>query len=376
MTVAQNMTSGFLDHELAPDYSFHEIRYETRPVKLRGDRDPGSLVNAWIWLDNPRQYNSYTTRALAELILALRKASNDPKVQCVVFTAVGDKAFCTGGNTAEYSEHYSGRPDEYRRYMRLFNDAVSALMECDKPVINRVNGMRIAGGQEIGMACDFTVCADTARFGQAGPKHGSAPVGGSTDFLPLYVGWAKAVESCTLCETWTAHEALQFGLVNAIAPVLRVEGRMVPNPLVELEFRCDEFGRSLYGKMKSGEELQAAKAQLKSAEVDFSLLDAEVEGLAARLVETMPECTTFTLENLRRHKLAHWDRNREGNRAWLGLNMLAEAKAGFRTFHRAPRAEREADFVAMRQALADGVIWGDALLAKAAPYAMDSGVEE
>ncbi len=63
---------------------------------------------------------------------------------------------------------------------------------CDKPVVCRVNGMRIAGGQEIGMACDFTIAQDLARFGQAGPKHGSAPDGGSTDFLQLFVGIERA----------------------------------------------------------------------------------------------------------------------------------------------------------------------------------------
>ena len=77
--------------------------------------------------------------------------------------------------------------------MRLFNDMVSAILACDKPVICRVNGMRIGGGQEIGMACDFSVAQDLARFGQAGPKHGSAPIGGATDFLPLIVGHERAM---------------------------------------------------------------------------------------------------------------------------------------------------------------------------------------
>ncbi len=365
-------TRPFQDHDLAPGTEFRDIRYDLRPLRRPGGQEVEGLQNAWIWLDNPSQLNSYTTRALAELILAVRRASNDPRVQNVVFTAVGDRAFCTGGNTAEYSEHYAGRPDEYRRYMRLFNDAVSAFLECDKPVICRVNGMRIAGGQEMGMACDFTVAADTARFGQAGPRHGSAPVGGSTDFLPLYVGWARAVDSCTLCETWTAHQALQYGLVNGIVPVLKVDGRFIPNPLVVTEARYDEYGRPLWGSLKTGEEKEAAKALLARAETDFSLLDREVELLAWKLVNTFPECTTYTLENLRRHKLLHWDRNREGSRAWLALNMLAEAKAGFRTFHRAERREeREADFLELRRALAEGLVWGPDLLRRAAPLALD-----
>ncbi len=370
MTITSDPTL-FANHELAPGYEFTEIRYEKRPLILPNGEVVEDLFNAWIWLNNPKQYNSYTTRAMAELILALRKASNEADVVNVVFTAVGDKAFCTGGNTAEYSEHYSGRPDEYRRYMRLFNDGVSALMECDKPVINRVNGMRIGGGQEIGMACDFTVAADTARFGQAGPKHGSAPVGGSTDFLPLFVGMAKAVESCTLCETWSAHYALHLGLINGLAPVLKIDGEFVPNPMVHTEFITDSYGRSLYGMPLQDEALAAGKAKMKSATVDFALLDQEVELLCGKLAQTMPDCTTYTLEQLRKHKLQHWDKNRESNRAWLGLNMMTEGRMGFRTFHRAPREERETNFIEMRRALAQGVRYGDKLSERAAPHAVN-----
>ncbi|MEE9311758.1 MAG: enoyl-CoA hydratase-related protein, partial [Planctomycetota bacterium] len=176
------------NHELVENYEFSHIKYERKPVIDNSGNPVEGLFNAWIWLTNPKQYNSYTTPAVKELILAFRRASMDRSVVCAVFTAEGDKAFCTGGNTKEYAEYYAGNPQEYRQYMRLFNDMVSAILGCDKPVINRVNGMRIGGGQEIGMACDFSIAVDTARFGQAGPKHGSAPDGGSTDFLPLMVG--------------------------------------------------------------------------------------------------------------------------------------------------------------------------------------------
>jgi 6-oxo-cyclohex-1-ene-carbonyl-CoA hydrolase len=156
-------------------------------------RDPGGQVvdglhATRITLDNPAQLNSYTTEMVKGVILGLRKASNDRAASPWCSRAPATRAFCTGGNTAEYAEYYAGRPEEYRQYMRLFNDMVTAILHCDKPVICRVNGMRIAGGQEIGMACDFSVAQDLATFGQAGPKHGSAPDGGSTDFLPLFVG--------------------------------------------------------------------------------------------------------------------------------------------------------------------------------------------
>ncbi|MFQ5335966.1 MAG: enoyl-CoA hydratase-related protein, partial [Flavobacteriales bacterium] len=193
------------NHNLV-ETDYKEIIFEKKPCKDINGKDIEGVHNAWIWLNNPGQYNSYTTNMVKEVILAMREASNDRSVCAVVFTAVGDKAFCTGGNTKEYAEYYAGNPQEYKQYMRLFNDMVSSILMNDKPVVCRANGMRIGGGQEIGMACDFTIAQDLARFGQAGPKHGSAPDGGSTDFLPLFVSIEKAMESCTVCDPWSAHE--------------------------------------------------------------------------------------------------------------------------------------------------------------------------
>src|SRR5450631_1157117 len=203
------------DHKLV-QATYNEILFEMRPCLDQQGEEIDGLCNAWIILNNPKQYNSYTTQAIKEIILAFGEASNDRSVVAVVFTAVGDKAFCTGGNTKEYAEYYSGNPPEYSQYMRLFNDMVSAILKCEKPVICRVNGMRIGGGQEIGMACDFSIASDMARFGQAGPKHGSAPIGGSTDFLPLFIGIERAMYSLTLCEPWTAHKAYRLGVVSDI----------------------------------------------------------------------------------------------------------------------------------------------------------------
>jgi 6-oxo-cyclohex-1-ene-carbonyl-CoA hydrolase len=291
----------------------------------------------------------------------MRRASNDRACVAVVFTGAGSRSFCTGGNTAEYAEYYAGRPEEYRQYMRLFNDMVSAILHCDRPVICRVNGMRIAGGQEIGMACDFSVAQDLAVFGQAGPRHGSAPDGGSTDFLPLFVGIERAMESCTLCEHWSAHKALRMGLVTRIVPALRVHGEFVPNPMVVTDRHYDEFGRAVHGEFREGAERAAAKEQLKSGEIDLSLLDREVDALITSLAMTMPGCLTKTVESVRKHKLAHWDRNRETNRAWLGLNMMTEGRAGFRAFHEGTKACREADFLLLRRRLAEGATWGEEL---------------
>ena len=343
-------------HDLA-EISLPGLKVERRPARMPDGRAAPGLYNAWIWLDNAAQYNSYTTEMVKGVILAFRAASNMRDVSSVVFTGVGDKAFCTGGNTKEYAEYYAGRPQEYRQYMRLFNDMVSAILACDKPVICRVNGMRIGGGQELGLACDFSVAQDLARFGQAGPKHGSAPIGGATDFLPVVIGAERAMAACVLCEPFSAHEAYHMGMLTDITPALKVDGRYVPNPLVQIERVYDDYGKLIFGKSKSGEALAKGKELMKRGTVDLAALDEKVEELCAKMLLTFPDCTTKTLEELRKPKLEAWNRNKENHRAWLALNMVTEARSGFVAFNEGTKDDREVDFVKLRQKIAAGQPW-------------------
>jgi len=354
-------------HDLVEAYVAQGVRYEKRPASSFDGKTVPHLYNAWIWLDNPTQFNSYTTEMAKGLIMAFRAASNARDVNAAVLTGTGTKAFCTGGNTAEYAEYYAGRPQEYRQYMRLFNDMVSAILTCDKPVICRVNGMRIGGGQELGMACDFSVAQDLARFGQAGPKHGSAPIGGATDFLPPVIGADRAMVACVMCEPFSAHKAYHWGLLADIAPALKVDGKFVANPLVETQRFSDEFGRIVYGDFKTGDAAKEGKALMAKGSVELTMLDAKVEEMCAKLLLTFPDCTTKTIEELRKPKLEAWNRNKENHRAWLALNMMTEARAGFRAFNEGTKDDREVDFIALRQAIARGEGWSDALTERIQP---------
>lgn len=356
------------DHDLIKDYQTTEqLIYEKRSVYDIEGKEVKGLYNAWIILNNPQQYNSYTTQMVKDIIFSFGKASNDRSVVCVIFTAIGDKAFCTGGNTKEYAEYYAGNPQEYSQYMRLFNDMVSAILKCEKPVICRVNGMRIAGGQEIGMACDFTISVDIARFGQAGPKHGSAPIGGATDFLPLYVGIERAMNSLVLCETWSAHQAYFYGMITDIVPCLKRNGKFIPNPLVITDKIFDEYGRIIFGQQKQDDELKKAKEIFNHCEIDLQLLDKKINELATKILYTFPNCTNKTISEVRKFKLEHWDKNKESGREWLALNMMTEAKAGFRAFNEGPKNNREVDFIKLRQLLAEGKEWNDDLIKKISP---------
>jgi 6-oxocyclohex-1-ene-carbonyl-CoA hydrolase len=355
-------------HELIAGAETRHIRYESRPVRGRDGRAVEGLHQIWIWLDNERQLNSYTTDTVKEVILALRRASADRRAVAVVLTGRGTRSFCTGGNTEEYATYYAGRPLEYLQYMRLFNDMVTSILQCDKPVVCRANGLRIGGGQEIGMACDFTLAADNASFGQAGPIHGSVPDGGSTDFLHLYVGYAKAAESLVLCEPWSAYKALRLGLVNEVVAVHRGEdGRPVPNPLVVTDRYLDEMGQVVYGEWKTGAEKEAARQAAARCVIDLQPLDEAVDRLAGKILHTFPDCTRKTLESLRKKKLEHWLLNSESSRSWLALNMTTEAAAGFAAFHYGDRHEREIDFATLRRRLAEGHPFDGALIREVLP---------
>ncbi|MFM8386566.1 MAG: enoyl-CoA hydratase-related protein [Planctomycetia bacterium] len=342
------------DHTVGPGLPLEGVRYELKPCRTAEGASVPDLFTAWIVLDNPSKLNAYTTPMLKSLLLALGRASHARDVVAVVLTGAGDRSFCTGGDAAHYAEAYAGRPQEFARYLRLFSDVITAILHCDKPVLNRVNGLRIAGGQEFGLACDVSVASDLAEFGQAGPRHGSAPVMGATDFLPLYVGQEWATVACTTAEPWTAYEALRLRLVAEAVPVTRVDGAFVPNPLVITDRWLDAQGRMCHGRRKEGADLEAAKALRARGVVDLAPLDAAVERWVTRWLHTFPGCLAKTLEALRRHKLDLWHRHREGDRLWMAQNMVTEAAAGFRAFAQGTRERRTVDFVELRRRLARG----------------------
>ena len=114
---------------------------ETPPTLLSELDDEGVLL---LTLNRPEKKNAFSEREWDGLSRALDDASEDPRVAVIVLTGAGKKAFCTGGNTAEMATRYAQRPGEFRQHLRLFGQMITTLMRVDKPVINRVNGLRIA----------------------------------------------------------------------------------------------------------------------------------------------------------------------------------------------------------------------------------------
>ncbi len=328
--------SGEKNHHLWGDEHFSTeapgVIFEKHPILDPQGNPVDGLYSAWIILNNPRQYNSYTTEMVKGVIAGFQRASADSSVVAAVFTAAGDKAFCTGGNTREYAEYYAGRPNEYGLYMDLFNAMVDSILGCKKPTICRVNGMRVAGGQEIGMACDLTISSDLAVFGQAGPRHGSAPDGGSTDFLPWMLPLELAMWNCVSCELWSAYKMKHLGLISRCIPVLRQADEWLRNPAVVTDTWLED-GEIIYGEFKTGDEARAARKLVKSISTDFSLLDAELGKILWTFTNLFPGCLIKSVEGIRLKKKFFWDQSKVINRHWLAANMNTEAFLGFNAFN-------------------------------------------
>ncbi|MEN8148702.1 MAG: 6-oxocyclohex-1-ene-1-carbonyl-CoA hydratase [Planctomycetota bacterium] len=338
--------------------------YEKRPVLDPGGNPVDGLSTAWITLNNPRQYNSYTTEMVKGVIAGFQAASADRSVVAAIFTAAGDKSCCTGGNTKEYAEYYSRRPNEYGEYMDLFNGMVDGILNCKKPTLCRVNGMRVAGGQEIGMACDLTLSSDLAIYGQAGPRHGSAPDGGSTDFLPWMLSIEDAMWNCVSCELWSAYKMKMKGLITKVVPVLEVDGEIVRNPLVVVDRYVDD-GEIVYGEFKTGDAAKEAKGLMKSGKVDFANLDKEIDKVVWQFTNLFPGCVIKSLDGIRAKKKFFWDQSKLPNRHWLSANMMNEALLGFQAFNTKKITGQDTiDFVRYRQLVAEGADMSDAVFAE------------
>jgi 6-oxocyclohex-1-ene-carbonyl-CoA hydrolase len=341
--------------------------YEKRPILDASGKEIKGLYSAWIILNNPAQYNSYTTKMVKGVIAGFQNASLDRSVVAVVFTAVGNKAFCTGGNTKEYAEYYSGKPNEYGEYMDLFNGMVDSILLCKKPTICRVNGMRIAGGQEIGMACDTAISADTAIFGQAGPRHGSAPDGGSSDFLPWFLSIEDAIWNCVSCELWSAYKMKRLGLISQVVAVVKKDGKFIRNPAVITD-KYIEDGEIAYGEFLKGEEGKKAREFLKTASIDLELLDKAVNDVIWKFTNLFPGCLIKTLDSVRAKKKYFWDMAKNYNRHWLAVNMTTEAYLGFQAFNTKKITGQDViDFIKYRQLIAEGKTVDEAFMEAVLP---------
>ena len=184
---------------------------------------------AHITINRPDKYNAFRGQTCEELIHAFNKAGWDDKIGVIVFSGAGDKAFCTGGDQSAHDGQYDGRG----MIGLPIEELQSLIRDVPKPVIAKVQGFAIGGGNVLAAICDMTIAGERAQFGQVGPKVGSVDPGFGTAYLARVVGEKKAREIWYLCRRYSAQEALEMGLVN----------KVVPNDQLDAEVQrwCDEI---------------------------------------------------------------------------------------------------------------------------------------
>lgn len=169
-----------------------------------------------ITINRPQRYNAFRAQTVDELIDAFQQAWTDQAVRAVILTGAGEKAFCTGGDVKQRAETGDYGPSALGRFR--IGDLHKLMRDIPKPVIAAVNGIAIGGGHVLQVLADVSIAADTARFGQAGPRVGSFDAGFGSAYLARVVGEKKAREIWFFCRQYTADQALDMGLVNAVVP--------------------------------------------------------------------------------------------------------------------------------------------------------------
>lgn len=176
---------------------------------------------AKITINRPEVRNAFTPKTVDEMSDALCDARFDPEIGVIILTGEGPLAFCSGGDQRCRGD--AGYVDE--RGMARLNvlDFQRQIRTCPKPVIAMVAGYAIGGGNILQMMADLTIAADNAIFGQTGPKVGSFDAGYGSAYLARMVGQKRAREIWFLCRRYTAQQALEMGMINAVVPLDRLE---------------------------------------------------------------------------------------------------------------------------------------------------------
>ena len=177
---------------------------------------------ATISINRPDKLNAFRGQTVEELIHAFEDAGWDKAIGVVVLTSEGDRAFCVGGDQGAHDGHYDGRGTIGMPMEQLH----SVIRDIPKPVIAKVKGYSIGGGNVLVTICDLCIAADNAVFGQAGPKVGSVDPGWGTAYLSHVVGEKKAREIWYLCRKYPAQEALAMGLCNTVVPLVQLDAEV------------------------------------------------------------------------------------------------------------------------------------------------------
>ena len=176
---------------------------------------------AKLTINRPHVRNAFRPETVQQLVQAFSDAREDPEIGVIILTGAGPLAFCSGGDQKVRGNGGYVGGDGVPRLNVL--DFQRMIRTCPKPVIAMVAGYAIGGGHVLHMLCDLTIAAENARFGQTGPRVGSFDGGWGASYMARLIGQKRAREVWFLCRQYDAQTALQWGLVNAVVPLEKLE---------------------------------------------------------------------------------------------------------------------------------------------------------
>ena len=246
---------------------------------------------ARITINRPEVLNAFRPQTVDQLLDAFAKAHHDAAVGVVLFTGAGARAFCTGGDQRVRGEGgYVGDDGVPRLNVLPLQRYIRSM---PKPVIALVNGYAIGGGHVLHVICDLSIASETAILGQSGPRVGSFDAGLGATQLARIVGHKKAREIWFLCRQYSAREALDMGLVNAVVPPdeLEAEGVRWANEILELSPTAIRFLKMAF--LADTDGLAGLQQLAGDATSLFYMSDEGKEGKNAFLEKRQPDFSRF-----------------------------------------------------------------------------------
>src|SRR5215471_15004725 len=197
---------------------------------------------ARVVLNRPDQLNAISPALLEDLDRACAAIEGDPSVRAMTLTAAG-RAFCAGADLKTVRE-LSPDPVKWSSFMRLWHRVFNRVEVLPVPVVAGVHGLALAGGLELTLVADLVIADEAARLGDQHANFGLVAGGGGSQRLPRLIGARRAKEMMLLGGWLSAAQALEWGLINRVAPTATL-GAVVEEMAAQIANGSDSAARTV-----------------------------------------------------------------------------------------------------------------------------------